>query len=173
MIVIHNFNEAHQLYQQGHIPFRLLQEQAMVLIGICPQPGRYIDESFDISDSDIEWLLQQPEVSEEDYNGMLGGDVHVCQSEDDLKEIVGIDMDFAKAHGDRWPDCTDQVMSWDQCAYLTPKDGEPEDAAGWAIFLLCWNDAGGPVYYVPKHLWQAARVAEHIAETNRHWGPDK
>lgn len=165
MIVIHNFKEAHQLYQQGQIPFRLLQDQAMVLVGICPQPGRYIDEALDICDSDIEWLLQQPGVAEEDYNGMLGGDVHVCQSENDLKKIVGMDMEFAESHGNRWPDVTDQVMSWDACDYLSQKNCEPE----WAIFLLCWNDAGGPVFYVPKHLWQAARVAEHVAETNQFW----
>jgi len=163
MIVIPDFVQAHHLHQQGHIPFRLLQEQAMVLIGV--NSCRYVEDAFDIGDSDIEWLLQQPESSE-DYNGMLGGDIHVCESEADLKEIVGMDMDFAKAHGDRWPDCTEQVMSWDQCAYLSEKDTEPE----WALFLLCWNDAGGNVFYVPKHLWQAARVAEHIAETNQHWG---
>lgn len=166
MIVIHNFKEAHHLCQQGHIPLRLLQEQAMLLINICPQPGRYIDEALDIGNDDIQWLLQQPEVSEENYNGMLGGDVHVCQSEADLKEIVGIDMDFAKTHGDRWPNVTELVMSWDQCADLNERNTEPQ----WALFLLCWNDAGGNVFYVPKHLWQAARVAEHIAETNRHWG---
>lgn len=171
MIIIHNFKEAYSLYQQGHIPFRLLQDQAMLLINICPQPGRYITEALDIGNEDIQWLLQQPEVSEEkiaeeDYNGMLGGDVHVCQTEDDLKEILGMDMDFPKTHGDRWPNVTELVMSWDQCDYLSEKDGDPE----WALFLLCWNDAGGPVYYVPKHLWQAAKVAEHIAETNRHWG---
>ena len=162
MIVIPNFVQAHHLYRQGHIPFRLLQEQAMVLIGI--NSGHYVDEAFDMGDSDIEWLLQQPESSE-DYNGLLGGEVNVCQTEADLKEIVGIDMDFAKAHGNRWPNVTDQVMSWDQCAYLNEKDSEPE----WALFLLCWNDAGGNVFYVPKHLWQAASVDEHIAETNRHW----
>ena len=34
MIVIPNFVQAHHLYQQGRIQLRLLQEQAMVLIGI-------------------------------------------------------------------------------------------------------------------------------------------
>ena len=51
-------------------------------------------------------LLQQPESSE-DYNGLLGGEVNVCQTEDDLKEIVGMDMEFAKAHGDKWPNVID------------------------------------------------------------------
>lgn len=164
MIVIHNFKEAHHLYRQGSIPFRLLQEQAMVLIGL--NSGRHVENAFDIGDGEIGWLLLHPEVAEEDYNGMLGGDIHVCQSEADLKEVVGIDMDFAKAHGNRWPSCTELVMSWDQCAYLKEPSGEPE----WALFLLCWNDAGGNVFYVPKHLWHLARVAEHITETNRHWG---
>lgn len=164
MIVIHNFKEAHHLYQQGAIPFRLLQEQAMVLIGF--NSGHLVNEAFEVGDSDIEWLLLQPDIAEEDYNGMLGGDVHICESEADLKKVVGMDMEFAKIHGNRWPDVTDQVMSWDQCAYLMESSGDPE----WALFLLCWNDAGGNVFYVPKHLWQAARVAEHIAETNRHWG---
>ena len=171
MIVIHNFKESYSLYQQGQIPLRLLQDQALVLIGISPQPGRYITEALEITDSDIEWLLQHTEVAEEDYNGMLGGDVHVCQSEDDLKEVVGIDMEFARSHENRWPDVTDQVMSWDQCDYLSQKlDGEPAESAEWAMFLLCWNDAGGNIFYVPKCLWQAARVAEHIAETNQFWG---
>ena len=57
----------------------------MVLIGI--NSGHYVDEAFDMGDSDIEWLLQQPESSE-DYNGLLGGEVNVCQTEADLKEIV-------------------------------------------------------------------------------------
>lgn len=77
MIVIHNFKEAHHLYQQGQIPFRLLQEQAMVLINV--NSGHFVDEAFYIGNEDIAWLLQQPEVAEEDYGGMLGGDVHVCQ----------------------------------------------------------------------------------------------
>lgn len=169
MILVHNFKEAHQLHQQGHIPFRLLQDQAMVLIGIRPQPGRYIDEATDIDDSDIEWLLQQQEVSEEDYNGMLGGDVHVCETEADLNQIVGMDMAWAESHGNRWPNVTELVMSFDACDYLKEPSEEPE----WAMFLLCWNDAGGPVFYVPKHLWLAARVAEHIAETKQFWDSGK
>ena len=168
MIVIHTFEEAHRLYQQGLIPLQLLQEQAMVFTNIYPQPNRYIDEAFDICESNIDWLLSQPE-SEEDYDGMLGGNVHVCESETDLKEIVGMDMGFAKTHGNRWPDVTDQVMSWDDCRYLNQKNGDPE----WALFLLCWNDAGGPIFYVPKCLWAAAQVAEHIAETNRSWSAEK
>lgn len=119
---------------------------------------------MEITADDIDWLLNQPE-SEEDYNGFLGGEFYVCQAEADLKKVVGMDMAFAEANGGRWPNVTDQVMSWDQCRFLEPKDGEPE----WAMFLLCWNDAGGPVFHVPKHLWEAGKVAEHVAATDRYW----
>ncbi len=164
MIVIHTFEEAHRLYQQAKIPLRLLQDQAMVLANITPQPNRYIDEAYDITQSDIEWLLLQ-EDAVESYDGILGGFCHICEVEVDLKEILGIDMEFAKTNGNRWPNATEQVMSWDDCKYIKQQDGSAE----WALFLLCWNDAGGPVFYVPKHLWAAARVPEHIAATNRAW----
>jgi len=81
-----------------------------------------------------------------------------------LKEVIGIDFAFAKTNDNRWPNVLDQVMSWDQCRFV---DDE------WAMFLLCWNDAGGPVFYVPKYLWAVARVAEHVAETERHWNAGK
>ena len=34
MITIRNFNEAYKLYRQAFIPYRLLQEQAVVMLGI-------------------------------------------------------------------------------------------------------------------------------------------
>jgi hypothetical protein len=164
MIVIHDFKEAYALFRQELIPFRLLQDQATILLDLCPQPGRHISNALAIELIDIDWLLLQPEA-EEDYEGYLGGNYSFCQTEDDLKEVVGIDFTFAKANGNRWPNVLDQVMSWDACRFLPETNGEPE----WAMFLLCWNDAGGPVFYVPKYLWEVARVAEHVAETDRHW----
>lgn len=157
MIVIRNFIEAHQLFQQGRIPFRVVQDQALVLLGACPWPGRHINDAVEIDSQDIERLLTRPDTLNS-YSDMLGGNFHVCESEADLKEIVGMDMAFAESHGGRWPNVTEQVMSWDACDYIKEPSGEPE----WAMFLLCWNDAGGPVYYVPKSLWQAARMDEHI-----------
>lgn len=164
MIAICNFEHAHRLYRQGLIPYRLLQEQAMVFINLHPLPGRYITEAFDIAEGDIEWLLKQ-HVSIEGYDDLLGGNVYVCQSEADLKEIVGMDLEFAESHEGRWPNVTEQVLSWDGCDYIREKSGDP----AWAMFLLCWSDAGGPVYYVPKSLWQAAQVAEHIKATHGAW----
>ena len=162
MIVIHNFAHAYYLYQQGLIPFRLLQDQAMILNGINSQPDHQIDEAYDINQSDIDWLLQQPEATES-YDVMLGGYFHVCQVEADLKQIVGMHEAFVEAHDNRLPNVTEIVMSWDVCDYLSEKD----ESAEWAVFIACWNDAGGNVFYVPKCLWKAARVEEHIAATNQ------
>ena len=170
MITLHSFTEAHRSYLEGRIPLRLLQDQVHVLIGICASP--YSDtlplilEPFDITTSHIDWLLQQPESSQ-DYADCLGGNVHICNIEADLLQIEGVDMQWADSHGGKWPNVTDQAMAWDSCNYLAEKAGESE----WIIFLLCWNDAGGPVFYVQKHLWEAARVAEHVAMTNAVWNP--
>jgi hypothetical protein len=160
MITIHNFNEAHQQYLTGVISYRLLQDQAAVMLGICSNPPPTIANASGITDTDINWLLQQAETSF-DYSDYLGGYVYVCETEDDLKQINGCDFEWAEAHGG-WPNVTDMPMRWDNCDYLNEPVGEPQ----WVIFLLCWNNAGGHVYYVPKQLWHAARVTEHIAATN-------
>ena len=168
MIVIHDFKEAYALYRQDLIPFRLLQDQAIVLLDMCPQSGRHVSNALEIRLNDIDWLLLQPEA-EEPYEGYLGGNCSICQTKYDLKAVVGIDFEFAKANDNKWPSVLDQVMSWDQCRFVDEANGEPE----WALFLLCWNDSGGPVFYVPKYLWEVARVAEHVAETDRHWNAKK
>jgi hypothetical protein len=166
MIRIHHFNEAHHYYQDGRITYRLLQDQAAVMIGICSNPHPGVSNALEISESDIRWLLRQEEAGA-DYSDFLGGYVYVCESEDDLKQINGCDVDWAESHGGQWPNVTDKTMVWDSCTYLDEPEGDPQ----WVIFLLCWNDAGGPVYYVPKHLWKPARVDEHINATHGAWNP--
>jgi hypothetical protein len=166
MIHIHHFNEAHRQYQDGRIPFRLLQDQAAVMNGICSNPRPGITNAMEVTEDDIQWLLQQQEAGI-DYSDLLGGDVHVCDTEADLKQIHGCNFKWAEAHEGQWPNVMDMPMVWDSCAYLDEAAGEPQ----WVIFLLCWNNAGGPVYYVPKHLWKAARVVEHIKATDLAWNP--
>lgn len=160
MIILLNFNQAHQQYLSGVIPYRLQQDQAAVMLGICSNTRPTVASALDITDDDINWLLQQDEAAA-DYADFLGGNVYVCEVEADLLQIHGCDFEWAEAHGGVWPNVTDMAMSWDSCAYLPESKGEPQ----WVIFLLCWNNAGGHVYYVPKHLWNMARVAEHIAAT--------
>ena len=161
MIKICHFNEAHQLYQQHKISFRLLQDQAFILLDICQHQTTAITHSLEITESDIDWLMLQPEASQA-YRDYLGGDVHVCETAQDLLQILGCDFDWAEQHHGLWPNVTDIAMTWDVCNYLDEVSGDPQ----WAIFVMCWNNAGGPVHYVPKHLWEQARVTEHIATTN-------
>lgn len=161
MIKLHHFNEAYQYYQQHKIPFRLLQDQATVMIGLCQNPHTSVSNPLEIIQADIDWLMQQAEVTQ-DYGDYLGGYVYVCETEQDLLEIHGCNFEWADENDGQWPNVTDIPMSWDVCDYLDETSGDPQ----WVIFLLCWNNAGGPVYFVPKHLWIRARVTEHIEATN-------
>jgi len=161
MIKIHHFNEAYKLHSHHKISLRLLQDQALVMLGLCQSPHPSISNSVDITQVDINWLMQQPEANS-DYGDLLGGYVYVCDTEDDLLQIQGCDFEWAEAHDGNWPNVTDLVMSWDACDYLHEITGDPQ----WVVFILCWNNAGGPVYYVPKHLWKLARVTEHIKATS-------
>lgn len=166
MITIPHFIDAYRSYRDGRCPYRLLQDQAAVLVGICRNTYRPITDALEVTDADIAWLLQQPEAADA-YADLLGGNVYICESADDLKQVVGMDLDWARTHGNQWPNVTDLPMAWDSCTYLAEKSGDPQ----WVIFLLCWNDAGGNSHFVPKHLWEAARVTEHMAATNAVWNP--
>lgn len=163
MITLHSFKEATHGYREGRVPLRLLQDQAVALAGLCALP-RSIEDALGITDVDIEHLMRMPE-GEALYTELFAGDVHVCQGDADLTHIQGCDFEFAEAHG-RWPNVTEAVMSWDVCRYLPEQSGEPQ----WAVFMNCWTDAGGPLYYVPRPLWITARVTEHIAATDGFWG---
>ena len=166
MVTIPRFNDAYRSWQQGRIPLRLVQDQAAVLIALCRNTYRPITDALEVTDADISWLLQQPEASDA-YADFLGGNVYICETADDLRQVVGMDMDWAGIHDNQWPSVIDLPLAWDSCTYLAEKSGDPQ----WAMFLLCWNDAGGPVYYVPRSLWHAARVEEHMALTNAVWNP--
>lgn len=163
MLILYRFNDAYRSWQQGRCLYRLVQDQATVLIRLCRNSYRPIADGLEVTDADIQWLLQQPEAADA-YADLLGGNFHVCQSASDLLKIEGCDFDFADQHG-RWPNATDLPLAWDLCDYLPEQFGQPQ----WVVFLSIWNEAGGPVYYVPKHLWQAARVEEHMAMTNQFW----
>ena len=155
MITTHNFNEANQHYISGLIPYRLLQDQAQVMLSLTTYPT--VARALDITDNNINWLLQQNEAAYK-YSEYLGGNFYVCESTADLLQIIGCDFEWAESHGG-WPNVTDIPMSWDNCCYLQEAMGEPQ----WVTFLMCWNNAGGNVFYVPQHLWASARVGEHIA----------
>ena len=161
MIEIHSFSDAHQNYKQHKISFRVLQDQAALILSICQNNQLAISNPQAMTQLDIDWLMQQPEAFQ-DYNEYLGGYVNVCETDQDLLQIHGCDFDWAQKHNGNWPNVTDFPMSWDVCNYLDETTGDPQ----WVIFVMCWNNAGGPTYYVPRCLWVKARVIEHIAVTN-------
>ena len=161
MITLHHFNSAYQHYVQHKITFRLLQDQAALLLGLCESQYVSVRNSHEITQSDIDWLLQQLEATQS-YDYLLGGAVYICETEQDLLQILGCDFEWAEEHDSQWPNVTDIPMTWDACNYVDEAPGDPN----WVMFLICWNNAGGPVYFVPKHLWVQARVVEHIQATN-------
>ena len=91
------------------------------------------------------------------FSYLFGGELKVCETEDDLKQVEGCDMKWAKEHNNQWPNVMDMPMSWDHAGFL-----DSDEKTGWFIFLLCSNNAGGDVFYVPEALWEKARVREHL-----------
>lgn len=161
MITLQSFEDTYQHYQSNLIPFRLLQEQAFTMLSICNHSNSQATNPLQITCDDIQWLLQQPEAFM-NYLTLVGGNAFVCEVESDLLQIKGCHFEWAESHNGEWPNVTDIAMSWDCCCYLAESSGDPQ----WVMFLLCWNNAGGPVYYVPKHLWPLARVDEHVAASS-------
>lgn len=146
----------------GTLPELLLKEQ----LSVFDQMEAELPEGALTTAQHVEYLISQWPGSKEEntFEWLFGGALYVCETEEDLKEIEGCDMDWAEAHEDKWPSVVDLPMSWDHCGYV----GE-DAASGWFVFLLCWNNAGGPIYYVPQPLWESARVVEHLAAHAADW----
>lgn len=152
MVEMSNFKQAFQLYETRQLALAVIQDIAYLLMSVCDDHPPNVHSSRDINADNLKRLSCQL-AAEFSFNEYLGGDAFVCESESDLTNVVAFDPAWAEKHGD-WPNVTDQPMVWDVCYAL---DYE------WAVFSCIWNNAGGNVYYVPKSLWTAARVEEHLA----------
>jgi hypothetical protein len=166
MIEIRSFREMASLQQAGIVPFRdshfrIEQEITSVLLGLCDYP-KDIPLATAISQQEIDWLLALPEDIE--FMTYLGGNVFICEAERDLSGVVGMDFEFSKFHG-RWPNCTEAVLGWDDCRYLLNSDG----SADYALLFSATNNAGGPSWFIPRHLWQAAQIDEQIKAHQQFW----
>lgn len=151
MIEISSYKQAYQFHQANRIPFVILQDIAFMLMNACdPLKPQIVKNASEIS---IEQLAQLSahESAEYSLNAYLGGNVYICEAESELSSIKAFDQEWADEHGD-WPDVTDKPMVWD-VFYLLVEE--------WAVFAYLWNNAGGDTYYVPKSLWQEARISEH------------
>jgi hypothetical protein len=165
MITIHSFKEMADLNQSGIVPFRIVQEIASVLLGLCGYEGD-IPEAIAVTQQEVESLLT---LSEEiDFMHYMGGNVHVCETEKDLEQVTGMDIEFGKQHG-RWPNVTEAVLGWDECKYLLNADGSAE----YALLFLAVCNSGGPSFILGRHLWQAAQIDKQIEAHQQFWSVAK
>lgn len=128
---------------------------------------RIIADDQNVHEITLDAINERFQREEEELDFWVGGSINICETEEDLKQVQGCNFEWAEAHNDTWPNVTDLPMSWDICAYC---DNNPDN--GWALFVLCTNNAGGPSYYIPQRLWKAARLTEHLAKHKEHWGEE-
>lgn len=111
-----------------------------------------------------------PEMWEEFADGrdtfdwQYGGNIFICETEEDLKQIEQYDLDWADEHEGKWPTILDKVFCWDVCDYV-----DQNKETKWAHVLQVTNDAGGPVYFIPESLWSICKLEEHIKMTKEGW----
>lgn len=161
MIEIRSFKQMADLHQAGPVPYRIVQEITSVLLGLCGY-DKDIPEPVGVTQQEVDWLLSLSDHL--DFMHYLGGHAYLCQTESDLRQVTGMDMEFAKAHG-RWPNITEAVLAWDDCRCLPNAEGHID----YALCFAATNNAGGPSWFIPRHLWQAARIDEQIAAHRQFW----
>lgn len=155
MIEINCIKQAHQLYQSNQLPLIVIQDIAFMFMGACQDIPPNVITYTDI-DSDNLIRLSAQLSAEFSFNEFLGGNAYICETESDLTAIVAYDQDWFVQYG-RWPNVTDKPMIWDVCNALNIE---------WAVFAYCWNNTGGKFFYVPKNLWDKAKVSEHLLMSN-------
>lgn len=82
---------------------------------------------------------------------MLGGYLYICETEADIDLIETVEWDDGKG---RYLNPHEAVVVWDHICYCGP----------WANLFLATNNAGGPQYLVPPHLFEYARIEEQMAK---------
>jgi hypothetical protein len=166
MIEIRSFKEIAKPHQAGVVPFRIVQEVGFVLLNLCGYVGKDIANATSVGQQEIDWLLTLSEDIE--FMSYLGGFVFICQTVDDLIQVTGMDFEFANLHG-RWPNCMEAVLALDDARYLLNADG----TADYALLFAATNNAGGPSWFIPQHLWQAAQINKQIEANHQFWSVAK
>lgn len=90
------------------------------------------------------------------FEYLLGGYVYIIEEKMDLMRIEGYDFEFADVYG-RWPCPLDKVITVDGASKISEDYGE--------VFMLN-NNSGGPLFYIPKKLWEDAKFEELLRENN-------
>lgn len=151
MIEISSYKQAYQFHQANRIPLVILQDIAFMLMNACdPLNPQVVNASSEITVEQLDSLVTL-EAAEFSFNAYLGGSMFICESESELSCIKAFDQEWTNEYGE-WPNVTDKPMVWDVFYVLNDE---------WVVFAYLWNNAGGDTFYVPKSLWQQARVDEH------------
>ena len=107
------FEELVAAFEQEEIPFCIVQEVAMALGDVCKN-------SEDITLGDI--IDIQKQVAKSPARGEflleMGGNIFVCETEEDLKQITVFDTAWAATHEGAWPTAADTPGELDICQYL-------------------------------------------------------
>lgn len=167
MKVITKFSQLKQMIDAGELD-PVVQED---LLRIC---NSAIDASFlPYPPEEVKTEKQSGDLFEQileewgdEIETLFGGDVFICEDEEDLKQVTCMDIEFSalNTHYPNILECT-QFGVWDACNYL--QDDDP--ASGWAILFLATNESGGPMYYIPSSLWEAANIDKHMRACKESW----
>lgn len=163
MLRFKSLSEVYQGFKENKVPMSILQQTARYQKNFTDDEDDY-DISKEFSIQEITQMIESSKDEEYSFIWLLGGDLFICETAEDLKEIEGFDLEWAEKHNNKWPNVTDIPMAWDDCNYLNK-----DKTTGWAFFLLCTNNSGGPIYYVPENLWEKAKLVEHMAMHNQTW----
>jgi hypothetical protein len=165
MIRLNDFFETFKLYLEGKIDEIVLKDifRTNPFDLLC-NPIKAKDVTSDFIIKVLISERRNVNIKTSIFTYFFGDDIFICETKNDLKEVKGCDFEWAKTHNNRWPDCTDIPMSWDIADYI---DNDPN--TGWACLMICWNDAGGSLYYIPKILWSSALIEQHINKSKTFW----
>jgi hypothetical protein len=99
-------------------------------------------------------------ISLNSFSSHLGGNVYLCETVEDLKEIS---TSISTAAGDRWLSLYEAADSFDVCEWMFPDNA-------MVFLVMIWNDSGGPAYFIPKDVAnQCMNVAASINATKGFW----
>jgi hypothetical protein len=116
-----------------------------------------ITKTFDFYSTMVDEILKS-EFADQPYYDLFGGKIQLVESKEDLREIsTGI----ASVANDRWLTLYEVPESFDVCDW-TDKDQD------FVQVVMCWNDAGGPLYFIPKEF-VTENVLDSIKLTNAYW----
>lgn len=155
MLIYEYFSDLYNGFKRNEVAFCILEEVAKTQLAILED---YHDSTESLSLGTIIDIKDEVVKRELDsFDETLGGYIYICENEDDLYEIIGVNYEWEKTHG-RPPNITDIALSWDYCNFIP--------ASNWAFILNCVNNSGGPTYFIHRSLWKKAKIEEHIKLTN-------